>query len=377
MDDQMESSERQDPATDAAPAGGGGDELSLAGVVTFMLRHRRILVGMPLLAILAVIGAKLTGPRQYASTASFAPEVAGGMVADLSGLASQFGIAVGSRGRENESPAFYAMLVRSRTILEPVAEIRFTAHVDGQERTGTIAELYGLKGSSGDGRSRAARRELARSVSTSVTRETGVVELRVTARTPLLAEQITTAILDQVNEFNVDRRQSRARAERQFVETRLREAEQDLREAESRLQAFLQANRRYGNSPELGFERDRLDRDVATRQQLRITLQQNHEQARIEEVRDLPVITVIEMPNIPERPVGRNTVGTAFLAAVGAFTLGLFIAFVGQALSAALRVQRQRQDQELLELHRTIGSDLRRPWRILTGKSVRKNQEAQ
>jgi uncharacterized protein involved in exopolysaccharide biosynthesis len=54
------------------------------------------------------------------------------------------------------------------------------------------------------------------------------------------------------------------------------------------MQAFLQANRQWANSPDLTFQHDRLERDIALRQQVYTTLVQSFEQARISEVRDTP-----------------------------------------------------------------------------------------
>ena len=57
-------------------------------------------------------------------------------------------------------------------------------------------------------------------------------------------------------------------AELQFVEVQARNTEAGLRSAEDRLQYFLQQNRSVSGSPELSFERDRLQRAVSLQQQL-------------------------------------------------------------------------------------------------------------
>src|SRR5207245_3853543 len=113
---------------------------------------------------------------------------------------------------------------------------------------------------------------------------------------------IADRLLAGLNQFNLSARQSQAAAERRFVEGRLEEARASLRAAEDALQRFLQANRQIANSPQLTFQRDRLDRDVTLQQQLVTGLVQQYEDARIREVRDTPVITVIERPAIAVRP---------------------------------------------------------------------------
>ncbi len=69
-----------------------------------------------------------------------------------------------------------------------------------------------------------------------------------------------------------------------------------MRAAEDTLEKFLQTNRQLENSPQLSFQRDRLQREAGRQQQMMLGLVQQYEDARIREVRDTPVITVIERP---------------------------------------------------------------------------------
>ena len=73
----------------------------------------------------------------------------------------------------------------------------------------------------------------------------------------------------------------------------------ELAFAEDSLKAFMFENRQFSNSPQLVFEEDRLQRQVSMRQDLVSAIAQAYEQARIEEVRNLPVITVIDHPEPP------------------------------------------------------------------------------
>ncbi len=61
------------------------------------------------------------------------------------------------------------------------------------------------------------------------------------------------------------------------------------------------------------------------RQQLYITLAQNRETARIEELRSTPVITVLERPEAFVEPEARGTIGKTIVAffAVGFLAVGL------------------------------------------------------
>jgi len=122
----------------------------------------------------------------------------------------------------------------------------------------------------------------------------------------VLSDEIAARLVSIINAFNLERRRTQAAAERSFAESRVTSIKGDLRAAEGRLQDFLQHNANCCEAPSLRFEEQRLSRDVATQQQLYTTMLQSFEQAKIDEVRDTPVITIIEPPTIPVRPDSRR-----------------------------------------------------------------------
>jgi uncharacterized protein involved in exopolysaccharide biosynthesis len=113
---------------------------------------------------------------------------------------------------------------------------------------------------------------------------------------------VASALLDELSLYNQERRRSRATEERRFTEQRLAEARAELRAAEDRLQSFLQVNREYRSSPRLAFDQDRLSREVIMRQEVYNSVAKAYEVARVEEIRDAPVLTVIERPRVPVAP---------------------------------------------------------------------------
>src|SRR5690606_31231281 len=103
---------------------------------------------------------------------------------------------------------------------------------------------------------------------------------------PELSELLNRELLNLVGEYNMQRRQSNAAAERSFVEARLEESRHELVGAESDLKSFMEQNRRFDEAPQLRLEAARLQRRVDLRQQVYASLAQAYEQARIEEVRN-------------------------------------------------------------------------------------------
>jgi uncharacterized protein involved in exopolysaccharide biosynthesis len=157
----------------------------------------------------------------------------------------------------------------------------------------------------------------------------------VRTRWPSVSLWLANRLVQRVNQFNIETRRSQATAEREFVEARAVESERTLRDAEDRLQAFLQANRDIGGSPGLAFQRDRLQREVTRQNQLYTSWLQSREEARIREIRDTPVITVFENPRLAFQPVPRNLAMKVVLGGIAGAMLGVLFAFLADAVAGA------------------------------------------
>lgn len=342
------------------------DEISLVEIANTILRNWRVVAILPAILALVVGAWSLTRDRTYAASASFMPQAAeargaGGAAA----LAQQFGVNLGTE-RPGQSPQFYVDLLRSRTLLRQAVEAEYEFPVDdGRTWRGTLVQYWELDERSGPLPPwRHAMESLRDAISTSVNRETGVVRLAVSSGHPVLSERIADKLLELLNEFNLEVRQSRAQDEGRFISGRMTDAQAELSAAEAELQDFLRRNREFRNSPELVFEHDRLQRQVLMRQEVYTSLLRSREQARIDAVRDIPLFTVIDHPTGTAEPEPRGTVMRAILAFMVGLMLAVFVAFVTEFA----RRRREREDPDYREfqgLAREVWNDLRQPARWL------------
>jgi uncharacterized protein involved in exopolysaccharide biosynthesis len=336
------------------------DDLTFVGLLAFLLRHRRLVLGTGLVAFLLVGVVTFVRHRTYTSTARFMPQASEGSLSQLSGLAATFGVSVPAID-PGSSPAFYGELLKSRDVLRQTVETRYAFAVKGDSMHGTLVELFDTHGSTPAARRDAAAKELLENIDVNVSRETGTIDLEITTAWPELSQQVGRRMIQLVSEFNLHRRQTKAGAERRFVEARVAEAKDTLRAAEARLQAFLQRNRAYQSAPSLMFEYDRLERDVTMQQQLYTTLAQSYEGARIDEVRNTPVITLMEPPDLPAKPDPRLALVKGLLAGILGLALGAFIAAVRQAFGG-FRGSTGRVPQGAEPAPAGPGSPARRPF---------------
>lgn len=328
-------SEGRDSGLDPSDAGVGGvaddrpSQVSLIHLLNVVLRHWRLVVGLPLGLALAFTAVALVLPTRYTATASFIPQDGNVSTSRLAGLASQLGFAVPG-APVGYSPEFYATLLTSREILLGAVTSEYEGSAeDGASGPRPLVELLDLSEEGWAARLEEAMEWLEDALRVRISETTGMVTLSLRTRSAALSTGIASRLLALLNEFNLETRQSQASAEREFVEARMAEAKQDLLAAENALQVFLQRNRRIENSPELLFERDRLQREVSLRQDVYAGLAQAYEQAKIDEVRDTPVITVVERPWAPVDGDPRPVLRLLFL--------GLFVGLVVAVAVAAGR----------------------------------------
>lgn len=340
------------------------DVTPLVEIANTVLRRWRLVILLPLLLAFVAGVWSLMQERQYVVSASFMPQ--GEKAPGLSGaaaLAQQFGVSLASDGG-GQSPQFYADLLHSRALLRQAVETEYQVPTAAGTWRGTLVDYWDIESANGLPAWHRAIEVLGKEISPSVRRETGLIRFTVSADHPLLAEQISTKLLELLNEFNLEVRQNRAQEESRFIGGRIAEAQVGLREAEAALQEFLLQNRLIGDSPELRFQRDRLEREVSMRQEVYTSLLRSQEQARIDAVRDIPLLTVIDQPADAAEPEGRGTVMKVALA----FMIGLMIALFAAFLAEIARRSREAQDpryQEFQRLVRAAWHDLRHPRRWL------------
>ncbi|HEX7117790.1 MAG TPA: hypothetical protein VF212_03335 [Longimicrobiales bacterium] len=364
--------ETPDRATTTTP--GSGDDVSLLGLANAVLRHRRLLVVLPLALAFVVGVSSLLRDRAYSARTTFLPQGSDASGGTVSILGRQLGIDIGA-GAPGQSPAFYAYLVTSRAILEELIHSEFTWATEEGTVTRPLLDVFAGGGATERERLRRAIDRLAESLVVRVNGPTGLVEIEAKAPDPILAEQILGRVLELINRFNVEQRQSQAAAEARFAGERLETARQEMLEAEDELRSFLEENARFELSPRLQLEYSRLTRRLAMRERLHATLAESYEQARIQQVRNTPVITVVERPEGSGRPMARGTVLRVAVALVAGFVLALLVAFLRDA-SARLSASGADEYRAFLALRREAAADLRWPVRALARVTTRRRSSA-
>jgi uncharacterized protein involved in exopolysaccharide biosynthesis len=314
-------------------------ESGLVELGRLVARRRRLVIAIPILAALLTGIISMLVPATYTATTSFVPEASTQtrLPANVAGLATQLGLSFGSEA--SKSPKFYAEVLRSRRLMEEVLLSRYTdptgEHSPGDSTT--LLRILRVRGrDSADSLSRGVRK-LDGLIVVRVSTPTNIVTLSVDAHYPTLAAAVANRFIAYLNAFNTQARQSQAGEQRRFVEQRVTEGERELRSAEGDLRVFYERNRSWQQSPQLTFEEGRLRRQVEVRQEVYLTLKREYEMARIQEVNDTPVITVIDAAAPPTKKSKPKRLLLVSIALVVGAMLSVFwvavVDYVGRARS--------------------------------------------
>lgn len=359
----------------AAPAGtvDDRDSYSFLKLLALVLQRRRLLIGLPVAVAVVALAISLVVPKEFTAESRFMPEEDQAAPSEMAGLAAQFGIVPGGQA---ESLDFYIELLRSHELLRQVVLTPYVVPVDEGADTlrGDLIELYDIDGDTPEDRLQAAVIQVRdEDIIALPRRGANLVSLETQAPWPALAESLNRRMLELVNRFNLERRQSSAAAERRFLEERLAQAQQELREAENALQTFVARNRRYTESPETLFEHGRLQREVTFRQEIYASRAQGLERATVEAVRNTPVITVVDGPEGTALKTAPRPVINVLLGLVLGLALAVTILIAGELMESARR-SRPDDYSELSQATRETLADLR-PGTLLRRLGFRNGRE--
>jgi uncharacterized protein involved in exopolysaccharide biosynthesis len=313
------------------------EEVSLLEFVNVLLKRWKLVVGTPVAAAVVAAIVSFVIPAKFTATTTFVPESEAeglNLPGGLAGIAAQFGVAVPGGG--SNSPRFYSDLLESRTLQDQVLLTSFAdPRADEPADSAPLLDLIRIRGDSERERLEEGREELADMMSIRVNNETSIVSVSVETRYRALSADVANLFIDLVNRFNLETRQNNAQNRRRFVERRVTEAEAELLEAEGELRDFLLRNRQFQGSPDLTFQYERLQRRVVIKQEVFSSLRRQFEEARIQEVNDTPVITVIDLAVPPDEKSspkrGMIAAFAFFLGGVVALSVAFGTEFVDRA----------------------------------------------
>ena len=151
-----------------------------------------------------------------------------------------------------------------------------------------------------------AVKKLKDHIEVSEDRLTGLITITTIMEDPRIAAKIANFIGNQVQLYIQKENSAQSTKEKLFISERLAIVKDELEISEIKLKDFKERNRGYNDSPELFMVFSQLLREVEAKQEVYLTLQQQLELSRIEEVKQSPILHILDHAIPPSRKSSPN-----------------------------------------------------------------------
>lgn len=254
----------------------------------------------------------LTKPY-FQSTVTILPEYGSksNMLSQLSGLASLAGVKVG----DSAPTELYQNIITSETVLQNVvyAKYKTSEYPDSVN----LIKYFEILVDDNDPVLK-KRKEflliyeslLQNRIATNVDRMTKILNVTVTMPEAQLSADVANNLVKALDLYIRTQRKSYATEQSFYIEKRTQQVKDSLSFAEDKLKTFREQNRITSQSPNLLLEQGRLLRNIEILQTVFIELTKQLEIAKIDQIKDAPVLNVKEFAKSPVKKAGPRRAST-------------------------------------------------------------------
>jgi uncharacterized protein involved in exopolysaccharide biosynthesis len=267
----------------------------------------------------------------YVSTATLLlPDDKAGNFSGIAGLASQFGVNIPSDVKADlSSPILFPELLKSRTFAEQVLEKKFFLKKYSKELSLLAILTHGQDPPpfSRDTLITMALGPLGEILDFSKERASAFSILSVTTNEPIFSKKLAEVVLIELESLNRSLKSKTVREKTNFIQNRIASVNIVLIESEKELRLFNERNQQL-SSPSLKLELERRQRDVEVQRGIYLTLKQQLELAKIEEVQEQSIVQVLDKPQTPLSVSNKNLKLSLFFSVIVGIFIGIIVAFI-------------------------------------------------
>jgi capsular polysaccharide biosynthesis protein len=266
-------------------------------------KKKRLLIFNSTVLILLLIYLLVFVKPFYESTVTILPEY-GNKSSTFSGLAELASLAGATVGAESPIE-IYQNLITSEAVLGPVIFTKYRT-LESQDSV-NLLEYFKIEPEMDlpvDIQKRKMFIKFYKSFSkshivTDVDRETKILDIKVTMPESKLAAAVANNIVESLDRYVMTKRKSYASNQSFYIEVRIGQVKDSLQAVEEKLKVFRMQNKVLSQSPELMLQEARLSRNVEILQTVYVELTKQFELAKIDEIKDTPVLNVKEYAQDP------------------------------------------------------------------------------
>lgn len=269
-------------------------------------RKKFIIINTVVLVLTLAYLLFLTKPY-FQSNVTILPEYGSksSMFSQLSGLASIAGVKVG----DSAPTELYQNIITSETVLQDVIYSKYKTNEFSDSVN--LIKYFGIDGKDENPFLKKRKEFLALyeillqgGISTEVDRMTKILNVTVKMPEAQLSADVANNLVKSLDLYIRTQRKSYATEQSFYLEKRTSQIKDSLINAENRLKNFREQNRVTSQSPKLLLEQGRLMRNVEILQTVFIELTKQLEIAKIDQIKDAPVLNVKEYAKNPVKKAG-------------------------------------------------------------------------
>lgn len=266
----------------------------------------------------------------------------------FSNIASQFGVSI--PGQNKEDSWVSEDIIKSRKIAKEVVNEKFRTLKYGDERS-LVSILFNEKNKLRNSQDEIkAIKNFIKSIGVKENKNSGIFTISITSFEPGLAKSINKVLIDKLHQNQKIFNKNILGDSKKFIKNRINEIKVELNIAEENLRTFTSRNRRIDNSPLLQLDNQRLSREVEVLKQVYITLKQQLELVKIEEVKDSNYIVLVDFPDLPISPYFPKTINFTIITFFLAFSTYLLIIILLEFYHDLSTIEKEKISQAGIEI---------------------------
>lgn len=341
------------------------DTISLSDILLTMAEQLKVILLVPFITVfLTFTYIQFIRPPLFISSATILLPDNKPSLSGLGGLASQFGVNMPEAMEADlSSPSLFPELVKSRTFSERMMEKSFYTEIFRRELPLLSILTYGESPPPNVKKNALLLKAMGAFQSMVTFKNEGSFSIiSVKANEPGFARDLNKEVLDELKSLNHFFKSKHVNEKISFIEDRINAVEEDLQRSEQNLKLFREQNRQI-LSPALQLEHERLGREVEIQKGIYLTLKQQLELAKIEEIQEASIVQVLDEPQAPLGPSNKDLKLSILLAGVLGVVFGIFIGFIRTYTNNA-DVEERKKLRRVKHLFIKKGKDLLKDARV-------------
>jgi len=305
------------------------DTISLSDILLTMAEQLKVIVLVPCITVfLTFTYVKFIQQPIYESHSTILLPRNNAGLGGIAGVAAQFGVNVPSGSSADlTSPSLFPELIGSRIFAERILDKSFYSKDFDKELSLLAVFTYG-DGSPDLGKDTLIQKAMgALQGMISFESKGSFSVLTVKAGDPYFARDLNKVVLNELQSLNRYFKGQHLNEKTNFIKNRIESVGNDLKKSEQTLKIFREQNRQI-SSPALQLEYEHLNRDVDIQKGIYLTLKQQQELAKIEEVEQTTIVQVLDEPQIPLSASNINLKLSVLIAGILGIGFGIMIGFV-------------------------------------------------